>query len=133
MLKSNIAWLEGGGYGPEDIVGALDTSIQGPVWAGWHGFGWVIVDRDPATIGDGEEVDDCGVGATTWGSLKEHEDLKEALSDMKQYPSIAAFAADDQTIRWMCSYDDAERDGIQEELEREGLSEAAAKVQDVQF
>lgn len=129
-MKSDVSWYEGGSYSPEDIVGGL-PQFDGPVWAGFHSFGWIIVDRDPATIADDEVLQ--GDEERTWGEVKAHEDLKGGLEDMKPYPSMAAFAADDQTIRWMCSYDDAERDGIQEALLEHGWTEAAARVPDVEF
>lgn len=129
--KIDVTWLEGGGYEPADIVGSLGDPNQGPVWVGFHGFGWIITNVDPASIPDETPIDH--VVATTWGEAKAQEDLAEGIADMKQYPSIQDFAADDQTIRWMCSYEEEEREPITESLREHGFNKAADRVDAVEF
>lgn len=125
------SWFEGGSYSPEDIVGGL-PSHQGPVWAALYGFGWVITTQEPATLPPETPADGAGI-ADTWGEMQEHEDFGPGVAALRPYPSVAAFAADDDTVRFMCSYDDAEREGIAAALAEAGFDEAAAKAMTVDF
>jgi len=135
-LRSVLTWLEGGGYSADDMVGQLQQaqSITGPVWAGWHGFGLILVDRDPATIPDDAVLsDDSGAGARTWGEAKADEDISPGIEAMREYPSVGAFAADDESIRMLCGYEDDEREPVREALEEAGFQEAADRVDEVEF
>lgn len=125
-------WFEGGSYVPEDIVGGLPAPDAGPVWASLYGFGWVVSFQDPATLTPETPVDGSGI-VETWGEMLEHEDFAEGAKNLRQYPNAAAFAADDNTLRFMCSYDEAEREGMAAELEAGGYADAAARCLTVSF
>jgi hypothetical protein len=129
-VNVKITWLEGGGYTHDDIVGSLGDPTLGPVWVGMYGFGWVICTQDPATIPDGATLPDGGL-FKTWGELKENEETGEACENMVAYESIQEFAAEEDTLRWMCSYQDEEKDEIEAALREHGFPLAADRIQDV--
>lgn len=129
-VNVKITWLEGGGYTHDDIVGSLGDPTLGPVWVGMYGFGWVICTQDPATIPDDATLPD-GSLFKTWGELKENEETGEACENMVAYESIQEFAAEEDTLRWMCSYQDEEKDEIEAALREHGFPLAADRIQDV--
>lgn len=131
-VKIDLTWLEGGSYEHADIVGSLGEPNQGPVWVGMYGFGWVITSQDPATIPDDAKLPE-GSLFENWGELRAHEDTKEACENMVGYESIQDFAAKEDTLRWICSYEDEEKDGIEESLREHGFIRAADLVQDVEM
>lgn len=131
--RVEVAIFEGGGFTPEDVAPGLRSDFS-PLWAALTGFGWVFVDRDPATLSPDDPVVGAPFGEKTWGELLENSYVSDpGPPEFKQYASDQDFAAEDDTLRFVCSYDEEEREPMRQALEEAGLSKAAARLPSVEF
>jgi hypothetical protein len=132
-VKVDVSIFEGGGYTPEDIVGSLPSSFS-PLWAALTGFGWVYVNQNPATLSTDTPVEGAPFDEKTWGELLENSYVSDPdPPQFKQWASAADFAADEDVLRFICSYDESEREPMRAALEEFGFPEAAVKLPSVKF
>jgi len=132
--RIEVAIFEGGAYTEHDVVGSLVTNME-PVWASLTPFGWAFMNVDPKMMAPETRMssDQAFFDGKALESILSHDYVKLTPRDFKEYSSSAKFAAEEDTLRFMCSYDEKEKPAIGETLVEHGFTEAADKLPDVEM
>lgn len=132
---------------PEDLVGCLPRNdfFHGPIWVCYTGFGWLVVDRDPQVLAPttpawtwNTDLDAMNQDKSTWKEQFTDDPYVQELTSsgtavFEKFDNVDEFAAADDTIRFICSYDDAQKPEIKQALSQAGFTKAAEHVDEVEF
>lgn len=122
----------------EELLDAVESLPSGHLWVKMTGFGWLAVNKDPSTLSEDTPVEGGPVWSSgpedTWGKVMANEYVAD-VSDKPfvEYSSSGALMADEDFIRFICSYDDDNREELADLLRERGSPQQADFVSSVEM